>query len=180
MTLSRKDAQRSGASIGDMLVLISILTLGFALLYPQLRQRAFERQLEGAVAAVETLRAASSAFADQNSEWPAPSPAGVEPPELATALPAEYRLAMEGYTLEWNRWESVDRIEVPLPPEPGQPSLGDSLQDSVPTQAQIVFRTMGGVTVYSGDSSLLAGLLANYGPRLSFVRDTTWTLVVPR
>lgn len=180
MTLSRKDAQRSGASVGDMLVLLSILSLGFALVYPQLRQRAFEQHLEAAVSAVETLRVASSAFVDQNSEWPAPSPAGVEPPELATALPPEYRLAMEGYTLEWNRWETVDRIEVALPPEPGQPSVLDSPQDSVPTQTQIVFRTMGGVTVYSSDSSLLAGLLANYGPRLSWVRDTTWTLVVPR
>ena len=172
MTPFRQDSQRSGATIGDMLVFLSILTLGFALLYPRMQERAFDQLLQEAVSAVDTLRAAASVFLDQNREWPAPSPAGDTPTELISALPAEYGLAMEGYALEWNRWEIVDRPEVA--------SQGASPRDTVPTRVTTLFRTRGGVTVYSGNSALLAGLLEHYGTRLSFVRDTTWTLVVPR
>ena len=180
MIPSRKDTERSGASMGDILVFLSILTLGFALAYPRLQERAFEQQLDGAVSAIETLRAAASAFLNQNRDWPAPSPAGVTPPELVSAFPAEQRLAVAGYSLEWNRWEIVDRAEVVLPPEPVALSQGDSPGDSVPAGPTTLFRTMGGPTVYSGNSALLAGLLEHYGTRLSFVRDTTWTLVIPR
>lgn len=180
MTSSRKNRQRSGASIGDMLVFLSILTLGFALVYPQLQQRAFEQQLQGAVSAVETLRAASSAFMNRTLEWPAPSPAGVAPSELASVLPPEFSLPRDGYTLAWNRWEIVDRTGVAVPPETAQLSQGDLPRDSVLTRTEIAFRTRGGLTIYSGNSALLAGLLGHFGTRLSFVRDTTWTLVVPR
>ena len=180
MTPSRTDSQRSGAITGDILVFLSILTLGFALVHPRLQQLAFYQQLDGAVSAVETLRAASSAFLSLNRDWPAPSPAGVAPPGLVSAFPAEYSLAGEGYALEWNRWEIVDRPEVVLPVDPAALSQGDPLEDSVPTIPTTLFRTMGGLTVYSGNSALLAGLLEHYGTRLSFVRDTTWTLVIPR
>ena len=163
-----------------MLVFLSILTLGFALVYPQLQERAFEQQLDEAVSAIETLRAASSAFLNRNREWPAPSPAGVTPPELVSAFPAEYRLAVQGYTLEWNRWEIVDRLEVVSPPASTAFSQGESVEDSMPTTPTSLFRTRGGLTVYSTNSALLAGLLEHYGTRLSFVRDTTWTLVIPR
>ena len=127
-----------------MLVFLSILTLGFALLYPRMQERAFGQQLEEAVSAIETLREAASAFRSQNREWPAPSPTGETPPELVSALPAEYRLAMEGYTLEWNRWEIVDLPEVAPPPEPSTLSPGDSPEDSVPTSLATLFRTRGG------------------------------------
>ena len=180
MTPSAKDSQRSGASVGDILVLLSVLTLGLALVYPRLQDRAFEQQLDGAVSAIETLRAASSAFLNQNLDWPGPSPAGVTPPELVSAFPPEYRLAVEGYALAWNRWEIVDRPKIALPPEPEELSQEDSPGDSVPTRPTAIFRTMGGLTVYSGNSALLAGLLEHYGTSLSFARDTTWTLVIPR
>ena len=180
MKPSAKDSQRSGASVGDILVLLSILTLGLVLVYPRLQERAFEQQLDGAVSAIETLRAASSAFLNQNRDWPGSSPAGVTPPELVSALPPEYRLAVEGYALEWNRWEIIDRPEIVLPPEPEELSQQDLPGDGVPAGPTASFRAMGGLTVYSGNSALLAGLLKHYGTSLSFVRDTTWTLVIPR
>ncbi len=180
MTPSAEDSQRSGASMGDILVLLSILTLGFALVYPRLQERAFEQQLDGAVSAIETLRAAASAFLNQNRDWPAPSPAGVTPPELVSAFPPEYRLAVEGYALEWNRWEIVDLPEIVLPPESEELSQEDLPGDSVPTRPTALFRTLGGLTLYAGNSALLARLLEHYGASLSFVRDTTWTLVIPR
>ena len=134
---------------------------------------------------IEALREASSAFEDQDRDWPAPSPPGVTPPELASTLPPEHDLAAEGYTLAWNRWETVDRSRVGFAPEPSAPAPSaptqpDSPADSVPSVPTTRFRTMGGVTVYSGNSALLAGLLEHYGTSLSFVRDTTWTLVILR
>jgi len=163
-----------------MLVFISILSLGFALLHPRLRERAFAQQLDDTVSAIERLRAASSAFEEQDRDWPAPSPPGVTPPELVSAFPAQHQLGAEDYTLEWNRWETVDRPQTGLPPEPAARSQDDSPADGVPSAPTTLFRTMGGVTVYSGNSALLAGLLEHYGTRLSFVRDTTWTLMIPR
>ena len=163
-----------------MLVFISILSLGFALLYPRFQERVFARQLDDTVSAIEGLRAASSAFEQQGRDWPAPSPPGVTPPELVSAFPAQHQLGAEGYTLEWNRWETVDRREASLPQEPAAGSQDDSPVDNVPSGPTTLFRTMGGVTVYSGSSALLAALLEHYGTRLSFVRDTTWTLMIPR
>jgi hypothetical protein len=37
---------------------------------------------------------------------------------------------------------------------------------------------VGAILVHTGTESLLADLLARYGTAVSYVRDTTWTLVV--
>lgn len=180
MKWSPSRSKRSGASLGDILVILSMLTLGFALVYPRLRHRAFTRQLEGAVAAVDTLRAASSNFLTQNRDWPAPSPEGVIPPELTSALPSGYSFVVEGYTLEWNRWETVEDPVVVAPPTSAAPTPGDSPSDTLLVAPPPTFHTIGGLSVHAGDSALLAGLLRHYGTDASFVRDTTWTLVMPQ
>ena len=37
---------------------------------------------------------------------------------------------------------------------------------------------LAGITVHAGEPSLLAALLRAYGRERSFVRDTTWTLIL--
>ena len=167
-----------------MLVFLSLLTLAFATAFPRLQERAFAQQLDGAVSAIEALRVAASNFEEQGLDWPAPSPPGVTPPELVSTFPAQYDLAADDYSLEWNRWETVDRQGRSEPgfPAPARsvPAPQDSPPGSVPSLLTTRFRKIGSVTVYSGDPALLAGLLRHYGTSRSFVRDTTWTLVIPR
>jgi len=182
--------------MSDLLVVLSLLALGIVLVYPGLKERAFTGELNRAVEAVETLRSAASAFFGRDGDWPAPNPAGVLPPELATALPFAYSLTADGYSLEGNRWETVERPGVVLRPEPlvlprERPGLVPRLEplvaseeveprDSVAVIQPPRYHTTGGITVHASDPALLAGLLRHFGTRLSFVRDTTWTLVIPQ
>lgn len=95
----------------------------------------------------------------------------------------------EAYVLEWRRWNRIER--VPAPPNPPNatpvdpdeappPIVGtaDSPPDSVGPELMPVVRQEGAVVVHSSEELLLAELLRRYGPDVSFVRDTTWTLLI--
>jgi hypothetical protein len=56
---------------------------------------------------------------------------------------------------------------------------GDAPPDDAPRTATPLVQLIGAVVVYSDDDRLLGELLARYGRNASFVRDTTWTLVLP-
>jgi hypothetical protein len=163
-------------SLGDVLILLAVLTLGAALTYPALRARAFRVQLQDAVADVETMSAAARQRFASDASWPTPSAPGVIPREVAGAFPRDTALTRDGYTLQWRRWEVVEEVEGP--PLLVGPDDADAPPDSVGPRLISVARPIGGVVVHSGSTQLLAELLRRYGTAESFVRDTLWTLVV--
>ena len=55
----------------------------------------------------------------------------------------------------------------------------DAPPDTVGPELMPVVRQIGGIILHSSDGALLAELLQRYGTEASFVRDTTWTLVLP-
>ena len=163
-------------SVGDILVGIALLTLIATLVYPNLRARAFRNLLDGAVADVENLNAAAVRIYDASGAWPIPTAAGSVPPEVAGAFPGDTALTRNDYALQWRRWEVVDQVVGP--PLPRGPEDADAPPDSVGPRLISVARPIGGIIVHSGRPELLAELLSRYGTGVSFVRDTTWTLVV--
>jgi hypothetical protein len=86
-------------------------------------------------------------------------------------------LVRDGYTLQWTRWSVVDSVPAPLAPVETVP--GDAPPGGAPRTTVPLVQLIGAVVVYSDDDRLLGELLARYGRDASFVRDTTWTLVLP-
>ena len=178
----RAESDRGGATTGDVLVVLSILTLGFSLLYPRLRERGLAQRLDGAASAVEAVRQSARSFYEENRDWPAPRTAGVTPPELSAALPGDSSFTFEHYTLEWNRWEITEAPVVIVLAEPTVlPEEDDPMDaDSAPPSPPPTLRSIGGITLHSGETAILAGLFQRYGAAVSFVRDTMWTLILPQ
>lgn len=166
---------RAGASTGDMLIVLALVSLGASLLYPIRKQRAFDDRVEAAVADVESLRSETQRLRDAEGVWPESAPTGELP---AGSESAGLTLVRDTYALEWTRWVSV---ELPQPDTSAIPPPDD--EDNPPPEVplpQPLVSTSGGITVHTAETALLAELLSRYGATSSFVRDSTWTLVLPR
>mgnify|MGYP006908314944 CR=1 FL=1 len=167
----------STPSRGDVAIAAAVLLLVWALATPALRARAFRALSSRATADVEAVvRAAQSSHASMG-RWPEPGDAGVVPPELTGRLALETGFVREDYTLEWSAFDVVDYVEVEVPP-PAEAVPGDA-PPAVPTiELRPEPRRVGALSLRSGDTRLLAELLRRFGPERSFVRDSTWTLIV--
>lgn len=174
---------------GDALIGLALLTLVVAALLPSYRARAFDAAVEDAVADVDRLRSAALQAYRVNGQWPAPSEPGRIPAATSGAFGNDTTMIREAYVLEWRLWHRIDR--VPAPPTPPTPAPldpdeappatvrpGDAPPDSVGPELVPMVRAEGAVVVHSSQELLLAELLRRYGEASSFVRDTTWTLLV--
>lgn len=170
--------KRSGFTVGDFVLLLALGSLSIALLYPTLRARTFQVVLSETLGDVEALRSGASRFWENNGSWPTPSGPGAIPPELIGMFPGHSTLTRDEYSLQWTSWEIVtmtERVVTTVELEPD-----DQAPDSAAVELVPVVSDIGGVVLYSTNQDLLAELLSSYGSTASFVRDTTWTLVVPR
>jgi hypothetical protein len=178
----RRPSGRIGSTTGDRLVILSVLTLGAAFVYPRIAHRAFERQLDRTVAAVDAVRDAASRVRAENGDWPEGAEPGSIPAELAARLPGGFPFTTEHYTLQWTSWEITED-----PPEAIPQAVASTLPEgddapepdfAVPIVPRTI-RAIGGLSVTARQPGLLAGLLERFGSTASFVRDSTWTLVLP-
>lgn len=171
-------SDRSGLTTGSVTFGIAVLTLVLALAYPTLRARSFGLRVAEAGADIEALRRGAEGHLRESGTWPSSGPPGAIPIELIGAFPGDVDLGRETYTIQWVRFEVVDHVEVPPEPNP-EPNPLDLGADSIPPTIVAMPRRIGGIVVHTGDDALLAELLDQYGSEASFVRDTTWTLVLP-
>lgn len=165
----------------DAFLGIAALALVLALAWPRAGKALLARRAAAVEADVEAVRAAAEALRAEQGGWPEPADPGVVPPDLAGRLPAGLSFQGAGFVLDWERWEIVE----PPPPEaapkegfavpPDSPLLAPP--DSTPPAGPEVGE-LGGLTVQARDTRLLRALLERFGPRRSFVRDDTWTLVL--
>jgi len=180
---------RAGFATGDVLIVLSILSVGAAMVYPRLQERRFRERLDEVMAHVEAVRTGAMEYFTDQRGWPAPAEPGRVPSELASLLPPGFAFTNSGYTFEWRRWETVQAppdaglAELPDVPElPELPELlnvGEPVVDTTPSTRPPTIRTIAALTVHAGDDAILVELLDFYGSRASFVRDTTWTLMMP-
>lgn len=158
-----------GARIRDLLaLLIGGGVLAWSLARPTLLDLERGGRLDRAAADVAAVVAASQAYADQRGDAPPGAESGRAPDALAPWLRGAVPFAGDGYRLDLDRW-----IEVVVPPPPAVTDPADSV--AVPPPFSVGRST---VSVHSGHLDLLAHLVDTYGPSSSFVRDTTWTLVL--
>lgn len=175
----------------DIAIGLAVVLLVAAGLRPLLQARAHRALVEQAVAGVDALRAGALEARRGSGSWPASAPAGEVPTGLSPASTGG-SLAFEDFTLEWGTVDVVEYVEalpreVPLEPDEGEeldtvvpPTVtsDDLPPDSVGPEMVPTARRIGAIVVHAGNESLLAELLAYYGTEVSYVLDTTWTLVV--
>jgi len=160
---------------------ISIGVAGFilllALIAPALRNSSFQRLVAATSGDVETIGAAALGALRTNGSWPAPVGLGEVPPEIAAALPSDLDMNGAHYALEWRLLNVVHQVDATLTNPPPETD-GSPMPDSVSVQTIPTVRTRGAIVVHSTNDPLLAALLTQYGPDVSFVRDSTWTLML--
>lgn len=174
-------SSRRGIAPGDVLLGLSGLALMAALTYPRVERALMLRTADAVQADVETVQAAAAAHLAESGAWPASAEPGTVPVELTGRIPPGFSFQGEDYTLEWDRWQTVEDVAptvVELPPEEYESSVPPTPTDSVP-DLEIPVETLGAVTVHSSDDRILAALLERFGASRSFVLDRTWTLVLP-
>ena len=169
---------------------LAVIALVLASLLPTYRARAFDGVVESAIADVEAVRQATTRVRASTGSWPTAVPPGMMPDGSSASLPADSALVREGYSIEWRLWERVDEepapARAPTPPvlDPDeQPPVGglvagDAPPDSAAVEVIEIVESEGSVRVHSSEQLLLAALLRQYGADVSFVRDTTWTLLL--
>ncbi len=158
-------------------LIVAIGLLIAAAVRPVQKAADYEARRSRASAQVEALRRAAMQRRVDNGVWPTPSSAGEIPPEVLGAFPGDSVMAGEGYTLEWDLIGLVASSEAPpaveLPPQ----AIG--VVDSLPPIVVEVVDRSGVIHVRSDDPRILAALLDEYRGAGAFVRDSTWSLVVP-
>lgn len=165
-----------GATIGDALILLSVVTLAATLLHPTLKERSFQRLVADAIVDVDAVAAAARAARESTGRWPDGADPGTAPAGLAGPAGSDSVFSRPDYTLGWSVWDVVD--SVPAPPEGGATPT-DAPPDTVGPRMMPTVGRIGGVSVYSGDSLLLAQLTAHYAEAEPIVLDTMWLMVLP-
>jgi len=166
----------------DAFLGIAALALVLTLAWPRAGQVLLARRASALEAHVEAVRTAAGSLWAERHAWPAAADPGVVPPDLAGHLPDGFSFRGAGYVLEWERWETVEAPPPEAAPKDPEVPFDSPLllpPDSVPPVQPEVGEIVG-VTVRARDTRLLAALLNHFGPQRSFVRDETWTLVLPR
>lgn len=180
---------RRGAAGADVMLVLSALALLVALAYPPLKGAAARDRAEAAAFAANVVVDAARRFRAERGAWPSGAGLGAIPEGMAPYLPGGFSFEGQGFSLRWDRWERIVAVHTEAAPfvvEP-PPLTGDAppplaAADSsaaVGDVTESVVVTVGAVTVRSGDPGVLGALLERFGPSTSWVRDDTWTLVIP-
>jgi hypothetical protein len=176
---------RRAFALADVLMALGGLAVMASVAYPPLEQRAYERRVERVVSGIEAVKDAATRYRDSNGHWPGDGGPREVPAELGPLLPSDLQLGTGEYELRWRVWKVVEIPPQPVPPPVDSsappPSMPDAAPppaaDSVGTRPPVVGE-MGGIEVRSSEEGLLAALLDRFGTARSFVRDSTWTLVL--
>lgn len=172
---------RDGFTVAGVVLVLSMACFVAALVWPVVVRGDFEDRVEEVSGAVVAAREAMRAHREAEGRWPAPTDPGQVTVELDRYLPPGSELEGEGWRLRVRGWQTLEppaaRPPVAVPVDPATPP-GEPPTEAEPPSASVV--PLAGLSVHSPEPALLAALLAEFGTARSFVRDTVWTLVLPR
>jgi hypothetical protein len=165
---------RRGATFADVLVFLATVGLAAALLYPAWSARGFRERVATAVADVEAVSVAARRVLQESGRWPEAAPPGMAPAGLTGLSGEGSAFSRTDYRVGWTTWNVVDSVEIVQPP----PAPGDTPPEIIGRMMAPVPRSIGGVSVHSGDPALLAELSDHFAGEPTFVLDTMWLLVL--
>lgn len=174
---------RLGVARGDVLLALSAVALLLTAIHPRVERALMVRHARAAGDAVETVRDAVRSALRDGDAWPEGAPLGTVPGSLRRHLPQDFSFRHTRYTLRWERWEAPEpeaATAVELPPDDEGPPPGlarQALADSVPPAPPPIV-SLGTITLVSEDPRILSALLERFGTSRSFVRESSWTLVL--
>jgi type II secretory pathway pseudopilin PulG len=120
-----------------MLMAVSIIGILAGLAIPNLKDILLRAQASKLAGDMEVVRVAVASYNSTTHAWPAETPAGTVPPELASYLPANYSFVRDGYELDYENWS----LPGGLPGDPNthrligvsvvvtNPALGNALEE---------------------------------------------------
>lgn len=160
----------------NLLLIGSVALLVWAAALPTMRDGSYQAEVFELASIVTDLTAAAQTRYRTAGAWPPGTDPGVAPDGTVGAF-GSTPLATEHATVQWRPLiasSTTEAIPTNLPPE----AQGRAVTDSLTTIRTVVPREVGAIVVHSADERFLAELMARYSPDESFVRDTTWTLVL--
>lgn len=160
----------------NLLIVGAVALVIWAAASPTMRNGRYQAEVLSLVALVSDLSEAAATRYRTAGEWPAGAEPGVAPEGTIGSFGSS-PLATEHATVQWQPMlVSAESEMAPqnLPPE----AASRAVSDSISTIRVTVRREVGAIVVHSGDERLLAELMARYSADESFVRDTTWTLIL--
>ena len=148
--------KRAGYTFIEVLVVMIIVGLLVKIAYPRYHEMKRQAVAGKAAADYNALKLASYAFHTEFQTWPAESPAGTVPAELAPDLPEGFDFNRGEYVLDWQNWQ----LPNGLPQFPAQNMLM-------------------AVTISTTDSALALTILNKLGSRtLHFSNGNSTTFVI--
>lgn len=160
----------------NLLLIGAVALLVWAAVSPTMREGRYQAEVFELAALVTNLEGAAQTRFRTAGDWPPASPPGV-PPDGTVGAFGGAPLSTEHATVQWRPLLVSTTIETRptnLPPE----AAARAVSDSITRIRETTPRAVGAIVVHSADERLLAELLARHSADESFVRDTTWTLVV--
>ncbi len=166
----REGRKWSGPTLSDALLVVASLALVVSLAGPYVRWTRFERRVGRVVLSIDSVRTSALRYRSRNGSWPEGTPTGEIPPELAAELSSGITSPNDGARLIWRRWSVVK-------PRSDEPAVATGAADTAVSTVPAL-DSLASIGIRTTDESLLAALLLHYGPAASFVRDSTWTLII--
>jgi len=160
----------------NLLLIGAVALLVWAAAWPTMREGRYQAEVfELASLVTDLTNAAQTRFRTAGS-WPPAADPGVAPEGTIGTFGAA-ALATEHATVQWQPLlvsATLESAPDDLPPEAAARAVADSI-----TRVRVTTpRQVGAIVVHSADERLLAELLARHSADDSFVRDTTWTLIL--
>lgn len=162
---------------GDLVIAAAGACLLAALINPALSARRFHDRVETATDEVEAIRAAALGAHEARGAWPSTTNPAVAPAGLGGVFTDGEAIVRDGHDIEWDVWDVVERVAAPPSAAPMTDGADAPLLEAEPPTILVV-RQAASITVRSGSDALLSALSERYGARDSYVRDSTWTLVL--
>lgn len=161
---------------GNLALVGAVALLIWAAVRPTLQEGRYQAEVHELASLVTEMTDATETQLQAAGSWPATAEPGVAPDGTAGRFGGA-ALTTEHAVLQWRLLvvsSAQETVPEDLPPEASSLTVTDSIAAVLVT---VPFE-VGAVVVHSADERLLAEMLARYGPDESFVRDTTWTLVL--
>lgn len=102
-----RDGSRSGFSLIELLLAVSIVGILAGLAIPNLRHMTYRARATEVAADLEVVRVATANYNAETFAWPAEVATGVIPPELVDYLPENFSFQGTGYELDYERFTSL-------------------------------------------------------------------------